>query len=185
MKKRILGVVGSPRKKGNTDVLVSRILAGAKSEGAKTDHLYLKNKVINPCNGCHTCWKGKDCNKKDDMNRFYPKIIQSDILILGTPVYWYGPTAMMKGFIDRFVYFNCPEHRVKIRGKSVVIVIPFEENDIKTAAPVVEFFKRCLNYLEMDLAGEIIVPGVTKPGEVRSNQTMMEKAFQLGVQLTK
>lgn len=52
------------------------------------------------------------------MNGFYQKIIDSDILVFGTPVYWYAPTAIMKAFIDRFVYFNCPENREKIRGKN-------------------------------------------------------------------
>ena len=74
----------------------------------------------------------------------YPKIIESDAIIFGTPVYWYGPTALMKAFIDRFVFFNCPENRTKIKGKKAVIAVPFEEENPDTARPVVEFFENCL-----------------------------------------
>lgn len=65
---KILGVVGSPRKNGNTHILVSRILEGAKVNGAFTDSLFLNNLTIRECDGCHVCWKGKPCTKNDDMN---------------------------------------------------------------------------------------------------------------------
>jgi multimeric flavodoxin WrbA len=130
-KTNILGVMGSPRKKGNTHILVSRILEGAEAAGDDTEVLFLGDLNIRECDGCYNCWKGRKCSKKDDMNALYPKIIGSDIIVFGTPVYWYGPTALMKCFIDRFVYFNCPEHRAKIRGKSAVLAIPFESVSAK------------------------------------------------------
>jgi len=78
-------------------------------------------------------------------------IKESDILIFGTPVYWYGPTALIKGCIDRLVYFNCPANRSGIKGKKAVIVIPFEEENMETVAPVLTFFEKCFQYLEVDL----------------------------------
>jgi hypothetical protein len=111
--KKVLGVVGSPRKNGNTHILVSRILEGAEKQGAAAETIFLNDLNIRECNGCHACWRGKRCSKKDDMRDIYPKIIESDVIVFGTPVYWYGPTALMKGFMDRFVYFNCPENRKK------------------------------------------------------------------------
>jgi multimeric flavodoxin WrbA len=178
--KRILAVVGSPRKNGNTHILVSKIAEGAKAKGALVDELFLGDLTIKECDGCHTCWKGIDCNKNDDMPAIYPKIIQNDVIIFGTPVYWYGPTALMKAFIDRFVYFNCPENREKIRGKSGVIAVPFEEEGPETARPVVEFFQKCLEYLQMNLVGEIIVPGVSRKGEIRLKPECLQEAYELG-----
>lgn len=178
--KRILGVVGSPRRDGNTHILVSRILEGAKEEGAIVDIVFLGDLEIEECDGCHTCWQGKECSKGDDMNDIYPKIIESDVIIFGTPVYWYGPTALMKGFIDRFVYFNCPENRAKIKGKSSVIAVPFEEESPETAAPVVTFFEKCFHYLQMKLVAKIIVPGVSKKGEILEKRDRLEEAYQLG-----
>ena len=114
----VLAVVGSPRKDGNTDILVSRIAEGAKAGGAEVEIVRLGELSVQECNGCHACWRGRDCSKDDDMRRLYPKIMAADAIVLGTPVYWYGPTALMKAFMDRFVYFNCPQNRPKIKGKS-------------------------------------------------------------------
>jgi multimeric flavodoxin WrbA len=181
----ILGVVGSPRKRGNTHLLVSRILDGAVAEGAAVETLFLGDLDIRECDGCHVCWKGKQCSKKDDMNAIYQKIIQSDIIVFGTPVYWYGPTALMKCFIDRFVYFNCPENRAKIRGKSAVIAVPFEEENLGTADLLVKFFKKSLHYLDMKLIGKILVPGVGSRGAIVKKPDRLEEGYELGRKLAR
>jgi multimeric flavodoxin WrbA len=185
MLKKILGIMGSPRRNGNTHILVSRMLEGATSEGARGDILFLDDLAIKECNGCHACWEGKECSKKDDMNTIYPRIIESDGIIFGTPVYWYGPTALMKGFIDRFVYFNCPENRAHIRGKPVVLAVPFEEEDPETAALLVSFFEKSLEFLEMDLIGAILAPGVTRKGEITEKEAKLQEAYELGKTLVR
>jgi multimeric flavodoxin WrbA len=183
--KRILAVIGSPRKGGNTDLLVGKMAEGAASKGAKVDTLRLGELNIRECDGCHVCWQRKPCSKRDDMLNIYPKIIESDAIIFGTPVYWYGPTALMKAFIDRFVYFNCPENRAKIKGKKAVIVIPFEEQNPDTARPVVEFFEKCFNYLEMHLAGSIIAAGVSDKGDVLKKPDRLQEAYEMGARLSR
>lgn len=177
---KVLGIVGSPRKKGNTHILVSKILDGAKSQGAQTQIIFLSDLNILECDGCHACWKGKKCSKKDDMQKIYSKIAESDVLVFGTPVYWYGPTGIMKCFIDRFVYFNCPENREKIRNKPAVIVVPFEERRYSTSDLLVKFFEKSLAYLEVKLIAKILVPGVTKRGEVIKKKTKMAQCLKLG-----
>ena len=119
------------------------------------------------------------------MNRIYPRIIENDAIIFGTPVYWYGPTALMKGFIDRFVYFNCPENRAKIKGKPVALAVPFEEEDPQTAALLKAFFEKSLGYLEMNLIGAILVPGVTRKGEIKEQETKLHEAYTLGKKLAR
>ena len=180
---KVLGIVGSPREKGNTDLLVDRVLEGAKSRGATVDKVYLKGLNIKECDGCHTCWQGKDCSKNDDMKNLYPRIIGSDVILFGTPVYWYGPTALMKAFIDRFVYFNCPENREKIEGKSVAIAIPFEDDQPEAASLLVTFFEKCFAYLEMNLVDRIVVPGVTAKGEILTQPDRLAQAHELGQRL--
>ena len=181
--KRVLAIIGSPRKGGNTDILVQKVTEGAISKGAQVETLHLGKLNIRECDGCHVCWQGKPCPKRDDMLDTYQKIIESDAIVLGTPVYWYGPTALMKALIDRLVYFNCPENRAKIRGKQAAIVIPFEEENSETARPVVEFFEKCLNYLEMSIAGAIIVGGVSDKGDVLKKPACLNEAFELGKKL--
>jgi multimeric flavodoxin WrbA len=184
--KSILGVLGSPRRGGNTDVLVSAILEGAREAGAATSVATLREMTIQECDGCHACWKGMHaCCRKDDMPDLYRRIAESDILVFGTPVYWYGPTALMKSFIDRFVYFNCPANRPKIKGKSGVVVVPFEDKDPETSDLVVSFFEKSLAYLEMKLVGTIVVPGVTGRGEVGERKGIIEKCNGLGHELTR
>jgi hypothetical protein len=83
-------------------------------------------------------------------------------------------------FMDRFVYFNCPAKRAKIRGKSAVIAVPFEEENTETAALVVAFFEKSLSYLEMKLLGKVLVPGVADKGQILDKPDSLKQAHELG-----
>jgi multimeric flavodoxin WrbA len=176
----VLAVVGSPRKNGNTDILVSKIAEGARSGGANIDIVRLGGLTVRECDGCHACWRGRPCSKDDDMRPLYPRIAAADVIVFGTPVYWYGPTALMKAFIDRFVYFNCPENRAQVRSKKAVLAVVLEEDSEATWQPVVDFFAKSLAYLEMALARTIVVPGVGKAGEILGKPDRLDEAFRLG-----
>jgi multimeric flavodoxin WrbA len=180
--KNVIGFVGSPRKKGNTHLLVAKILEGAQAAGAATEIVFLNDLTIRECDGCLACWKGKPCPKQDDMNGLYPKIAASDAVVFGTPVYWYGPTALMKGLVDRFVYFNCPENRAKIKNKPAILAVPYEEEDPQTADLVVAFFEKSLAYLEMNLLGQVVVAGVAKKGDVLKKPARLAEGYELGCQ---
>lgn len=183
--KNILGVMGSPRKNGNTDILVSKILEGVKSVGAKIEKIILADLQIKECNGCHACWEGNECSKHDDMNDIYDVIMKSDVIIFGSPVYWYSVTGLMKLFLDRFVYFNSPANKEKIKGKKAVLAVPFEENTLETAHPLELMFEKSFEYLEMALVERILVPGVGEKGDILKKSDVLEKAFQLGKKLGK
>ena len=180
---QILMIVGSPRRGGNTDLLVSKIADGAGAAGAAVEVVRLGDLHVRECDGCHACWKGRPCSKKDDMLALYPKIAASDVLVFGTPVYWYGPTALMKAFIDRFVYFNNETNRPLVRGKRAAVAVVLEETHEQTWRPVVEFFEKSLAYLEMRLAGTIVVPGVGGKGEILQRPERLEEAYRLGSRL--
>jgi multimeric flavodoxin WrbA len=111
--------------------------------------------------------------------------MESAGIVFGTPVYWYGPTALMKGFIDRFVYFNCPENRAQIWGKPAVLAVPCEEKDPAATALVKAMFEKSLRYLEMELISTIVVPGVTKRGEIIKKQAPLDEAYNLGIRLAR
>ncbi len=179
----LLGFNGSPRLGGNTDVLLQAALEAAAEAGARTELVQLGGLSIAECDGCHACWEGAECVKQDDMNAVYEQIAQADAVLFGTPVYWYGVTGLMKLLLDRMVYFNCPENRELVRGKPVGLVVPFEEDDPATADGVLAMFRKSCAYLEMPLAGTLIVPGVTLPGEVRERPEPMAQARDLGRKL--
>ena len=177
---KILGILGSPRSRGNTEVLLRAAAEGVAAVGGAFEWVRLADGAVRECDGCHVCWSGKSCAKKDAMNEIYPKIAVADGVIFGTPVYWYGPTALMKMFMDRFVYFNCEANREQIRGTVAATIIPFEETNPETAAPVTDFFSRALSYLEMPIVDQLTVPGVTRRGEVKQQPDRLASATELG-----
>ena len=181
--KRVLGVVGSPRKNGNTHLLVSAVLDGARERGADTKLVLLGGLSIEECDGCHSCWKKGKCSKDDDMRKLHRRIAKSDVIVFGTPVYWYGPTALMKAFLDRFVFFNGPETRPLLQGTSAVLVVPFEEEDPSAAAPLVAMFEKSLAYLQVPLAAKLLAPGVAKRGQIRKHPDLLQQALRIGHQL--
>lgn len=97
----VLGLQGSPRSKGNTSTLLSAFLDEVEKSGGRVKNLDVTRMKILPCLGCGTCEKKGFCPRDDDMQAVYPLLRKADLLVLATPIYFYGPTAQMKLFIDR------------------------------------------------------------------------------------
>jgi len=97
----ILGLQGSPRKNGNTAILLKSFLDEAERLGVRIDNIAVADKKITPCNECGTCEREGFCPIDDDMQQIYPLLRKSDIIVMATPIFFYGPTAQMKVFIDR------------------------------------------------------------------------------------
>jgi multimeric flavodoxin WrbA len=181
--KKVLGVMGSPRINGNTHILLEKLLEGAKSKGADTEMIILNGKKIIECDGGHACWKTGKCTKKDDMSDFYEIIAASDAIVFATPVYWYGPTALMKAFLDRFVFFNGVNTKKMIEGKSAVVLTALEQDDPKGARLLIEMFRLSLDWMGMKYAGELIAHGVYKKGDILKREDYLKKAYELGIAL--
>lgn len=173
----VLGVVGSPRKGGNTDLLVEEVLRGAVERGARVEKVYLDDLNIAPCRACRTCREKGACRQQDDMHMLYERILAADGITIGTPVYWWGPSAQTKLFFDR--WFALVPRRAELRGKKAVVVAPFEAEKEDTARHVFGMFSDSFDYLGMTLAGTL---GVTagKRGEVMENPEALGRARALG-----
>ncbi len=98
---KILGISCSPRKGGNTEILLRKSLTSAQDCGAKTELLTLWDKNFEPCDGCYSCTKTGKCHIKDDMQEVYVKLLEAEGIIWGTPVYFYTVSAQAKIIIDR------------------------------------------------------------------------------------
>ena len=98
---KILGVVASPRRGGNTDVLVDRALEGAKTTGAEVEKIYLRDWVIHPCQGAFSCEIAQKCVLPDDMQKIYPKLHAAEGILIGTPIYMSGVSGPLVNFLDR------------------------------------------------------------------------------------
>jgi multimeric flavodoxin WrbA len=120
---KILGLNGSERKLGNTEILVKEALMGAEEEGAQVEMLRLTDCKVLPCDGLAPCVLGNTgCKLKDDFNLIMDKIFESDGLILGTPCYILESTAIIKQIIDRAFSIN---FRSKAKGNPAVIIVPY------------------------------------------------------------
>lgn len=174
---KILALIGSPRKGGNTDVLVDQILKGSESKGHRAEKLYLYDYEIRACLDCRRCKKEDNtCALKDDMPGIYRMLQDADLIIFGTPIYWYGPSAKMKLLIDRLRPFI--ESR-GLNGKHGVIVAPSEEGK-DCCGPLVEMFRMSFSYLGMEFSGCILAKAYER-GEVKENIEEMARAYEMGL----
>lgn len=173
---RVLGLVGSPRKGGNTDLLVSRILDGAGASGNLTEKVHLYGLDAAPCVDCRSCQKGKfQCVIEDGMQRLYPKLEGADVIVFVTPLYWYGPTGKMKLVMDRLRPFASSK---KLEGKKAVMVVPSEEGE-NACSCLVGMFELSFKYLDMALAGKLLVKAYEK-AEVNTQPETLSRAFETG-----
>jgi multimeric flavodoxin WrbA len=176
---QITALVGSPRRTGNSDLLVDQVLKGAESRGYRGEKIYLYDYQISPCLDCRGCKKGSfDCLLKDGMQEIRPLLEEADVIVFGTPVYWYGPTAMMKLLIDRLRPFIASR---KLQGKRGILISPSEEGP-GCCGPLVEMFRMSLLYLEMELAG-ILLAKAYERGEIRGQPEELRRAWELGATL--
>ena len=176
-RKRVLGIVGSPRRGGNTDVLVEEVLVGASEAGALTEKVVLNKLDIHPCRACEACFKTGRCVQKDDMPALLEKMDQSDVWVLGTPVYWWGPSAQFKTFLDR--WFGQGQV-VGFKGRPVILTIPLGASDASFARHIVGMFEGSFAHLEMNLLATIVVPDVWEVGKVRERPDVLAVARRAG-----
>jgi multimeric flavodoxin WrbA len=113
----VLGVLGSPRPAGNTDLLLDAALEGAKEAGAEVRKVVLAALDIHPCTGCEGCADGGGCVIADDMVPLYPLIDEADVILIASPVYFDGVSAQTKAFIDRGQLFWVRKYVLKRAGK--------------------------------------------------------------------
>ena len=101
--KKVLVLLGSPRKNGNSATLAERIIRGAETAGAIVERVYLHGQDIAPCNACYAFRKedAKYCVIKDDMQPIYKKLVESNAWVIASPVYWFTMSAQAKLFMDR------------------------------------------------------------------------------------
>lgn len=118
---RILGIVGSPRKGGNTEILMSEVLKVAREAGFETEMFRMSEKQVAPCDACGTCFQMGECVVQDDMQELYSMLEKADAVIFGSPVYFGTVSAQMKAIMDRmFALLRQRALKDKVAGALVV-----------------------------------------------------------------
>lgn len=179
---RVLALMGSPRKGGNTDLLVEEFLKGARLKGAEVDKVWLNDLKIRGCQACLACHKTGKCRQKDEMSRLYDLLFKADLWLLASPVYWWGPTAQTKAMIDRWYCLAYGDKPEIIKGKKMVLITASADS-VKIATPYLfGMLREACRFLQMKWAGEIAVQAGPK-GEVAKKRGVLKKARNLGARL--
>ena len=186
MKKvKVLIVVGSPRKKGNSSTLAEQVATGAKAGGAVVETCYLHGMKINPCNACDACRKkpGAACVLKDDMQKLYPKLRSADALVIASPVYWFTVSAQTKLFMDRWYALGSDEG-YELAGKRFGIVLTYADADpfVSGAVNALRTFQDACRFLGAEIVG-MVYGSAWRAGEILRNKSVMKEAYALGKKL--
>ena len=185
--KYVLAVVGSPRKHGNCDILCDRVLAGARSAGARVEKFYLYSMDIKPCcacEGCRTAGNGVCVQKDDDMRAMYPRLKRCDGLVIASPIYWMMVSGPTKLFLDRWYPLSL-EDRQFLKAKRAVCCLTYGADDVLLSGA--DTTARALNdiftYLKVPV--NFVHASAWRKGDIRKNPAVLKRAYEAGKQLVK
>jgi multimeric flavodoxin WrbA len=182
----VLVILGSPRRNGNSEILARTVVQELERQQTETaEYIHLNKLKISPCQSCGGCEKTSVCVIRDDMDALYEKVDAADRLFLVSPVYFYGPTAQCKTFIDRF----------QARwSRKYLLQKPFRDGDdrrgylLATAATKGEkvfdaslLIAKCFfDAINMKFGGSLLVRSVDKAGIIREREDEMMRAAAFG-----
>jgi multimeric flavodoxin WrbA len=183
--KKVVVLLGSPRKKGNSAVLAEQIKNGAESAGAEVETIFLQGLNIAPCQSCYACQKpdSKGCAIDDDMQPIYHKLIAAGAWVFASPVYWFTMSAQTKILLDRC--FALPAYeKDPFSGKRVAVAMSYGDSDPFNSGCVnaLRTFQDAFRYVGAKIAG-MVYGSANEPGEIRSDGTLMQRADELGKKL--
>lgn len=182
---KVLGIMGSARIGGNSDILLNQALSGAKEAGAEIEKIVLDRKVIAGCKDCKKCNRAGVCATKDDMADIQKKILEAYAIIHSTPVYFWTMSAQMKAYLDRWCVFFDAEwkwHKIyypKMRGKRIGLITVCGDPDVHAADPIVHSFRTTTEMSKMHWLGTVMASANDR-GEIMGDDKAMAEAFLLG-----
>jgi multimeric flavodoxin WrbA len=191
---KILGIVGSQRKKGNTALLVQEALNAIDGEGVKTELLFLRDYQFSGCTGCLACHETNRCVLQDEMQDIYPKLDAADAIILGSPTYFYNVTSLVKAFIDRLYCYHVydPDDRSiwssvneALGGKYAAVMAICEQQDERDMGFTAEAMSLPLTGLGYRVVDTIKVFKAFKKGDVLLDELALTEARNAGTRLVK
>lgn len=176
MSKKILIISSTPRKGGNSEILSKQFSKGAEENGNIVKIIFLREKKINYCTGCGTCFDGKkSCPQKDEMAEVLEEIVNSDVIVLATPVYFYAMAGQMKTLIDR----TCSRY-TEINRKEFYFILSAATENQKMLERTVEEFRGFLDCLEEPVEkGTVYGINAWKIGEIKNTEAM-HQAYEMG-----
>lgn len=180
MSKKILVLIGSPRKNGNTEILADAFIKGAKEAGNEVIKMPLYQMNINGCLDCKHCTNHQGvCAQKDGMSEIYPELYSADVIVLASPIYFSGFSSQIKKVIDRMYTMTGKE----IPITQAVLLSPYADTDITVEEPIKAHYKALAAFMKWENKGIITVSGIDQKGDITSH-TCLQEAEKLGFSIT-
>ena len=185
---KVLGIMGSPRRKSNTEILLDKALEGAVEAGAEVEKVLVSKLKISPCLEIYACLKDGNCSIKDDMQLLYKKLLEADHIIFASPVFFYGITSQAKAIIDRCQALWVGRHvldmgkddkRVR-RGVFISVGATQGKKLFDGAILTVKYF---FDAVGVKYSGDLLVKGIDSRGQIKEAPAALEGAFRLGQEL--
>lgn len=178
MSKKVLILSGSPRKGGNSDILCDEFMRGAEESGNKVEKIRVAEKQIGYCRACYACRNSGKCVIKDDMADILQKMIDADVLVLVSPVYFYSIDAQLKTLIDRTV-----ARWLEVKDKEFYYIMTAADNEAESMETTLACFRGYADCVDgAKEMGVIYGTGVYEKGEVTDTKAMVE-AYEMGLKV--
>jgi multimeric flavodoxin WrbA len=184
---KVLGIMGSPRIGGNTDLLLQHALEGARSQGAEIEKISVDKMNIQPCREYYHCLKDGNCSIRDDMHGIYIKLVEADIVIVASPMFFYCITAQLKALIDRCQALWSRRYFLKRNvgrpGRKCAFIgigATRGKNLFEGPILVMKYFSKAL---DAEYAGELLIRGVDQKAAIKDHPTALQEAYHLGKKL--
>ncbi len=176
MSQKVLILSSTLRAGGNSEILSEEFARGAQESGNRTELVRLRQKKVAMCTGCGTCSEqGKPCPQKDDAPEIIEKMVEADVIVLATPVYFYAPCAQLKALIDR-----CSARYEEMKNKKFYFIATMADETTENMERTFDTLRGFTNCLEApEECGCVYGTGVWKKGEVR-NTPAMRQAYEMG-----
>ena len=186
---RVLGIAGSPRRGGNTDILLEELLKGAASKGAETKTLVLRDMDYSPCTHCDGCIKTGNCIVKDEMQDIYKDFEDADVIVMASPIQFTNITAQMKGMIDRFQARWVRKYVLKLpplgdsRERKGFFISVGGRKAKNLFEPAIEMITTFFRIIDVSYAGELLFKGVDEKGAIKDHPDALGQAYAAGEKL--
>jgi multimeric flavodoxin WrbA len=185
----VLGIAGSPRRGGNTDLLLAEVLKGAASRGAEVKTIILCQLNIAPCQHCDHCLDSGSCQLDDDMQTVYQELKSADRIVLASPIHFMGVTAQAKAMIDRCQSLWVRKYRLKLpplgdrrlrKGLFVSVGGRKADNPFQPATATVKAF---FASLDVSYVGQLVFSEIDEKGAITKHPDALKQAYLAGQKL--
>lgn len=188
MRSKVLALMGSPRRQGNSDLLLDAFIKGAEQAGADVEKIWIRRLKFEPCLEILSCEKTGECILKDDMTPVYDKLLEAEVVALASPLFFMGVSADAKALIDRCQSFWARKYILKKsvplpptgRPRRGVFISTAGHENPSSFRGAIATAKTFFDTIDAELSGELLYGGVDRIGTIEKHPTALDDAAKMG-----